>query len=102
MEKNESREINADLTYTLPLFPRRQYSLETIFLPIYTFLSKGPLLFLSEMPPQTSPQSPSACPYFLTLAVEIGEAVKGITEFCGKALSGMVQVAEWGDRPAAW
>lgn len=65
-------------------------------------VQRSSLLLLSEMPPQISPQSPTACPYLLTLVVETGEAVKGITEFCGKALSGMVQVAERGDRPAAW
>lgn len=37
----------------------------------------------------------------LTVAVEAGEAVKGITELRGKVLPGLVQVAQWGDRPAA-
>lgn len=44
------REINEDLIHTFSPFPRRPLSPETIFLHTYTFLSKGPLLFLSCHP----------------------------------------------------
>lgn len=57
--------------------------------------ARRPLLFLP-----TASQAPASCPQLLTVAVEAREALKGIAQLRRKALSGVVQVAQWGDWPA--